>query len=63
MATTETTDAFINRFKELAQFDVDVKHCQENGIKFKNNEKDTKEIELFTSKSNIAAFNFIAKLK
>lgn len=61
MKNQETIQEFAQRVLDEAQFDVNTQYCVDNGIKYNNNEVDASTIELFTSESNKAAFDFISK--
>ena len=61
MKSTETVTEFAQRVLEEAQFDVSTEYCIKNGIKFDNHEVNANSLDLFTTKSNKAAFDFISK--
>lgn len=46
-----------------AKVDIDVEYCKTHGIKYQNHEVDASKVDLFNSKSNKAAFDFVMKLK
>lgn len=61
MKNQETIQEFAQRILDEAQFDVNTQYCLDNGIKYNNHEVDANSIELFTTDSNKAAFEFISK--
>jgi len=61
MRKNETVEEFTKRVLQEVRVDVDMAYCQANGIKFKNHEKDASEVDLFNTKSNKAAFDYILK--
>lgn len=44
-----------------ARVDIDIDFCKTHGIKFKNHEIDAATVDLFNTKSNKAAFDFVTR--
>ncbi|MCW3084489.1 MAG: hypothetical protein JWP12_1855 [Bacteroidetes bacterium] len=41
--------------------DIDIEYCKKYGIKYNNHEIDAATVDLFNTKSNKAAFDFLTK--
>ena len=61
MKNKETVEEFALRVLHESNTDVNINYCIENGIKYDNHEIDASKIDLFTTKSNKAAFDFVIK--
>ncbi len=57
----ETVEQFTKRVLEESLVDIDIEYCKKNKVIFKNHEIDATQIELFNSKTNKAAFDFVMK--
>jgi hypothetical protein len=63
MKVKDSIKQFAQRVVDESIVDIDINFCKENGIKYKNHEKDASKVELFTSESNLAAYKAVFKKK
>jgi hypothetical protein len=61
MKVKESIEQFTQRVLEESVVDIDIEYCKKHGIKYKNHENDSNNCDLFTTKSNIAAFEVVFK--
>lgn len=61
MTTKETVDEFTQRVLAESKVDIDIEYCKKHSIKYKNHEIDAAGVDLFNTKSNKAAFDFLLK--
>jgi len=61
MKAKETVDQFTERVLAESKVDIDIDYCKEHSIKYKNHEIDAAGVNLFNTKSNKAAFDFLVK--
>ena len=57
----ESVEEFTQRILNNYRVDIDVEYCKKHGIKFKNHEIDATKVDLFNSKSNKDAFEYVTK--
>lgn len=60
MKIKESAKEFAYRVLRESKVDIDVDYCIKHGIKFNDSESEI-ECDLFNSKSNKAAFDFVTK--
>lgn len=61
MALKDSVKEATKKAIENARIDIDIEYCKLHGIKFNNHEINSDSIELFDSKMNKAAFDFLTK--
>lgn len=59
----ESVKQFAKKAMAEAKVDIDIEFCKRNKIKYSDNENDASKVDLFNTKSNKDAFDFIVKLK
>lgn len=59
----ESIKQFVKKAMAESKVDIDVEYCKRNNIKYPDNETDVSKVDLFNTKSNNDAFDFVMKLK
>lgn len=62
MKTKETAEEFAKRVLAESQVDIDIEYCKKHNIKYKNRIVDDDNTDLFNTKSNKAAFDYVMRI-